>query len=127
MPHKCVRCNTLFVDGSKDLLKGCSNCSGKFFFFVRKEALEKAEEIGNRLTEEEKIQIERDALEVIGSDVDPDAPIILDLESINIPSSGKFELDLVKLFRGEPVIYKLEEGKYIIDVAQTFKNLKGKK
>src|SRR3990167_4744831 len=97
------------------------------FFFVRKEALEKAEEIGNRLTEEEKIQIERDALEIIGSDVDPDAPIILDLESINIPSSGKFELDLVKLFRGEPVIYKLEEGKYIIDVAQTFKNLKEKK
>jgi len=112
------------LDGSTDLLKGCSNCGGKFFFFVRKDALERADRVTKELSPGEKIQMERDALEIIGSKDDPDAPIVLDLESINIPSSGVFELDLVKLFRGEPVVYRLEEGKYVIDVAQTFLNLK---
>jgi len=35
---------------------------------------------------------------------------------------GKFELDLVHLFnKKEPLIYKLEEGKYIIDIAEMFR------
>jgi predicted nucleic acid-binding Zn-ribbon protein len=33
---------------------------------------------------------------------------------------GKFEIDLVDLFRGKPLVFKLEEGKYIIDIASTF-------
>lgn len=35
---------------------------------------------------------------------------------------GKFELDLVHLFnKDNPLIYKLGEGKYVIDLAETFK------
>ena len=33
---------------------------------------------------------------------------------------GKYELDLVDIFKGKPLVYKLDEGKYIIDVASTF-------
>lgn len=51
---------------------------------------------------------------------DPDAPVILDLESVRAMGSGKFEIDLINLFRKDrPLIYKLEEGKYIIDLATT--------
>ena len=33
---------------------------------------------------------------------------------------GKFEIDVVNLFnKKRPLIYKLEEGKYIIDLAST--------
>ena len=48
------------------------------------------------------------------------APVILDLESIRVMGEGKFQLDIVNLFnKKRPLIYKLEEGKYIIDLAST--------
>jgi predicted nucleic acid-binding Zn-ribbon protein len=35
---------------------------------------------------------------------------------------GKYEIDVVNLFNKErPLIYKIEEGKYIIDLASTLK------
>ncbi len=49
-------------------------------------------------------------------------PVILDIESVRATGEGKFEIDLVNLFRKDrPLIYKLEEGKYIIDLASTLK------
>ena len=51
---------------------------------------------------------------------DDDAPVILDIESVRAIGTGKFEIDVVNLFRKDrPLIYKLEEGKYIIDLAST--------
>ena len=51
---------------------------------------------------------------------DEKAPVILDIESVRAIGSGKFEIDIVNLFRKDrPLIYKLEEGKYIIDLAST--------
>ena len=51
---------------------------------------------------------------------DEDVPVILDLESIRAVGEGKFEIDVVNLFnRKRPIIYKMEEGKYIIDLAPT--------
>jgi len=39
---------------------------------------------------------------------------------VRVTGSGKFEIDVVNLFNKErPLIYKLEEGKYIIDLAST--------
>lgn len=123
MPHQCVRCNKIFQDASSELLKGCPECGGKFFFFIRKERLEKTEEITKQLTLEEKKQIEADVKEILG-DIDEEKPIILDLASINVLEPGKFELDLVRLFKGEPLVVRLEEGKYIIDLASTFEAFK---
>ena len=54
--------------------------------------------------------------------IEEEMPVILDVESIRITGSGKFELDIVKLFRKDrPLVYKLEEGKYIIDLASTLR------
>ena len=51
---------------------------------------------------------------------DEEAPVILDVESIRVTGEGKFEIDIAKIFRKDrPLIYKLEEGKYIIDLAST--------
>ena len=127
MPHQCVRCGKLIEDGSDEILKGCSKCGSHFFFFIKKDALdklkqekEKPEELFPKLTPQQRIEVEQDVKEIIGPEIEEDKPIILDLATINILEPGKFELDLVKLFKGAPVIYKLEEGKYIIDVASTF-------
>jgi predicted nucleic acid-binding Zn-ribbon protein len=39
---------------------------------------------------------------------------------VRVVGSGKFEIDLVNLFnKKRPLVYKIEEGKYIIDLAST--------
>ena len=124
--HQCVKCGRMFEDASNELLKGCSDCGGRFFFFIRKERLEQTRQVIKDLSIEQKQDIEKDAMEIIGN-ADNDMPIILDLASIEILEPGKFDLDLVKLFKKDPLVYKLEEGKYIIDVAETFKREKEKK
>ena len=128
MPHQCVRCGTFYDDASKEILKGCS-CGGKLFFFIKKEKFEKSKEIIDtaKLSEKEKVQIEDDVFDLVGVDKNRDEPVILDLESIKIKKPGQYELDLVHLFKGDPLIFKLEDGKYMIDVVESFKKLRDKK
>ncbi len=125
MPHQCVRCNTFYDDGNEAILKGCS-CGAKLFFFIRKERLEqiqKAAEEAPPVSEEERRQIESDVFDVLGVK-EPDEPVVLDLESVRVLKPGKYEIDLVQLFKGEPLIFKLADGKYIIDIAETFRRLR---
>jgi|SRR3989338_3856285 len=126
MPHQCVRCSELYEDGAKEMLKGCG-CGGKLFFFIKKE---KIEEIKNaptaHLTIKEKEQIEQDVFELVGSDIDKDAPVVLDFEAIRVSKPGKYELDIVQLFKNEPLVFRLEDGKYMIDVVQSFEKLRKK-
>ena len=124
MPHQCVKCNNIFQDGSNELLKVCSKCGGKFFFYLRKDSVTEQQKIIKKLSVEDKKKIEEDVMDILGNK--EDIPVVLDLASINIIEPGKFELDLVKLFKGDPLVYKLDEGKYVIDVAETFKNSKRK-
>ncbi len=127
MPHRCVRCGKIYDDGANEILAGCS-CGSKLFLFVKKTDLEKAEELTSSLSPEDKKQIEKDVFDIIGLKEEPDRPVILDLESIKISAPGKFELDLVNLFnKKNPLVYKLEEGKYVIDLAETFLRQKDKK
>ncbi|NOZ80836.1 MAG: hypothetical protein GXP63_04130 [DPANN group archaeon] len=126
MPHRCVRCSTLYPDGAEEILSGCS-CGSKLFFYVRKDRVEESKKITTQLTKAEKTQIEKDVFDIVGLDHKTDEPVVLDLESIRILKPGKYELDLVNLFRKRPVIYKLAEGKYVIDLPETFKKLKEEK
>jgi len=122
MPHQCVRCGNFFEDGAQEILEGCS-CGAKLFFYIKKEKLASAKkEISElKLTVEDKQQIEEDVYELIGLESDQDTPVVLDFEAVRVLTPGKYELDLVNLFKGEPLIVKLEEGKYFIDVAETFR------
>lgn len=122
MPHQCVKCGSLHEDTSNAILKGCTDCGSKLFFYVKSKDLEKAKKQIYELSDNDKEQIEEDVLDIIGEDYDKDLPVVLDIESINILKPGKYELDLVSLFKKkQPLIYKLEDGKYVVDVAQTFK------
>ena len=124
MPHQCVRCNEMYDDGAKELLEGCSKCSGRFFFYIKKKDLKEMKKITVKLTDKEKIQIEKDVFDIIGVEAET-KPVILDLESVRVIKPGKFEIDIVNLFsKNRPLIYKLGEGKYIIDIESS---LPGKK
>ncbi|MEA3329740.1 MAG: Zn-ribbon containing protein [Nanoarchaeota archaeon] len=126
MPHQCVHCSKIYPDASKELLEGCS-CGSHFFFYIKKEQLEKVKEapLVVQLNENEKKKVEKDVREIMGVERE-DVPVILDLESVRILGPGKFEIDVANLFsHNKPIIYKLEEGKYIIDLASTLNtNLK---
>lgn len=128
MPHQCVRCNKFYDDGATEILRGCS-CGGKLFFYIKKEKLEEMKRVTQEanLTRKEKEQIEKDVFDLVGSEIDKDQPVVLDLEAIRVLKPGKYELDLVHLFKGEPLIFKLEEGKYMIDLVESFKAVRGKK
>jgi predicted nucleic acid-binding Zn-ribbon protein len=134
MPHQCVKCSRIIPAGSKEIIEGCKDCGGKFFFYIRDEQLEKIKEkqlIMPEIPQKEKEVIEKEVREIAGV-VDEDAPVILDLESIRTVAPGKYEIDVVNLFnKKRPLIYKLEEGKYLIDLASTLqksvKDLKDEK
>jgi len=126
MPHQCVRCNKFYDDGAEEIIKGCS-CGGRLFFFVKASKLKdnKQPDIAASLSVEEKNRIQEDVFE-LANIKERDAPVVLELESVNVKQPGKFELDLVRLFKGDPLIFRLQEGKYIIDVAETFRRMRKK-
>lgn len=122
MPHQCVRCSIFYEDGAQEILKGCP-CGARLFFFIRKEKLEAARKVlPTELPTEQKKQIEQDVLNLVG--YKEDTPVVLDFESVRVIEPGKYELDLVQLFKGAPLIFKLEEGKYVIDIVESFERLR---
>ena len=44
MPHQCVKCSRILPEANKELLEGCANCGGRFFFYIREEQLQKIKE-----------------------------------------------------------------------------------
>lgn len=120
MPHQCVRCNTFYPDGAQEILKGCS-CGARLFFFIKKQDVEYGKELISNLSDEEKKNIEEDVREILNLPQETDRPVVLELEAIRVIKPGKYELDLVHLFKKDPLIIKLDEGKYMIDLGQAFK------
>jgi len=116
--HQCVRCGEFYKDGAKELLKGCK-CGGRFFFFVKNKTLEEVKNFQVKLTEKDKVKIEKDVFDMLGTK-NKDKPVILDLESVRVLKPGQYEISLVDIFGGKPLVYRLEEGKYIIDLSSTF-------
>jgi len=118
MPHRCVHCGKFYPAGSKELLEGCSECGGHFFFYVKEDQLEKSEDT-IQIPQEDRKKVEKEIREMAGI-TEEDTPVILDIESVRAVGAGKFEIDIVNLFnKKRPLIYKVEEGKYIIDLAST--------
>ncbi len=116
MPHQCVHCKRIIPKASRELLEGCKNCKGHFFFYIRDEQLEQIKKQPVELAVEDKKQVEKDVREMAGIK-DDDSPVILDIEAVRATGTGKYEIDLANLFRQDrPLIYKMEEGKYIIDL-----------
>lgn len=119
MPHQCIRCGTVYEDISV-VLKGCSKCGSKFFYFFKE--VPKKEEV--KLSEKEAKELEKEIRQIV--EMPEDKPVILDMETVKAIKPGKFEIDLINLFKGNPIVFKIEEGKYIIDIASTFQLIKKK-
>ncbi|MEK6842511.1 MAG: Zn-ribbon containing protein, partial [Nanoarchaeota archaeon] len=87
MPHQCVHCGEMYSAGSREILEGCSECGGHFFFYIRDEQLKKIRENPIELPQQEKEKIEKDIREMANME-DEMVPVILDIESIRVISPG---------------------------------------
>jgi uncharacterized protein len=119
MPHQCVHCGKVIDATSREILEGCSDCKGKFFFYIRDEQAEKLKEEKKvpipEFDKVDKIKVEEDVRSILKIE-DESKPVILDLESVKVIGPGKFEIDLVSLINRRPIVFKIQEGKYIIDI-----------
>ena len=119
MPHQCVHCSKIIEIGSREILEGCEDCGGKFFFYIRDNQflqLKKAVETPILdFDSVDKKKIEEDVRSILKIEED-EKPVILDLESVRVLGPGKFEIDIVSLINRRPIVFKLQEGKYLIDI-----------
>jgi len=122
--HQCVHCGAVYPDAAEEVLKGCS-CGSHFFYYIKEIPSSEIKETIVELEKADKQQIEKDIREITGLEDEPEKPVILDLESVKVIKPGKFEIDIVNLFnKKRPLIYKLEEGKYIIDLAASLSKVR---
>ncbi len=119
MPHQCVHCSKIIEVGSKEILEGCNDCKGKFFFYIRDGQVARMKEENEIPIPEfkslDKKQIEEDVRSILKIE-DDEKPVILDLESVRTLGPGKYEFDIVSLMNRRPIVFKLSEGKYLIDI-----------
>jgi predicted nucleic acid-binding Zn-ribbon protein len=119
MPHQCVHCGKIIEVGSREILDGCGKCSSHFFFYIKDEKVKQilAEQAIplQDFSEKEKDKVESDVREILKVEDDAET-VILDIESVRVLAPGKFEIDLVSLLNRKPIVFKLEEGKYMIDI-----------
>jgi len=123
MPHVCVKCGKVYEDTDQAVLKGCS-CGSHFFFYVRKERYEelksKAQEIVSNLSQDEIREMEKEVKDMLKQEGHKEDVIVLDVETIRVIKPGKYEIDIMQLFRGKPIVIRIADGKYIIDLDSAF-------
>ena len=113
MPHKCLNCNSVYENTSEVIMKGCPKCGKKLFLFIKK-IPENIAEI--ELTNEQKELVLNELNGFVDLD-EPDMPIVLKLENIRVIEPGKYEIDINQLMKKDkPLIYKVQDGSYLIDL-----------
>ena len=148
MPHKCTRCESIFVDGASVILSGCPNCGWNKFLYVKDEELEQQspEESGMTEAGEEHVidetssetkgeqssgEIIREIDDILGVEKE-DSSVTEEegerVESVRILGPGSYELNLDSLLdRKEIVMAFKEDGAYALHLGSVFKENKDKK
>ena len=133
MPYKCLSCEKIYDDFASEVGKGC-NCGSRLFFYLtqdkigkiiskfkafpmktgKNEEIEIKKEIQEDISEEEKGKIKDSVSEI--KELKERTGVVVDFETIRLLRTGKYSVNIRKLFgTKEPRIYKLEDGKYVID------------
>lgn len=148
MPHKCTRCESIFIDGASVILTGCPNCGWNKFLYVKDEELENSEEMKSDSTEEPKEHvidetsehaedtassenIIREIDDIIGEGAQAQSVTEEEgerVESVRILGPGSYELNLDSLLdRKEIVMAIKEDGSYALHLGSVFNKNSGKK
>lgn len=68
----------------------------------------------------EENKVEKDIYEILGNELKKNSSVNLEIETINIKEQGKYEIDIEKISSDEAIIFKFDDGKYIIDLDEAF-------
>jgi predicted nucleic acid-binding Zn-ribbon protein len=120
MPHQCIACGRVYDDGAAQVLHGCA-CTGKVFFYIKGER--SPNEIPFILTTTEDEESPPQPLNLQHHEI----PVLLDVEAVHVVRDGTTEIDVVNLMRDKASIYKIEDGKYYIDIEETLEQKDKKK
>jgi len=109
--HKCLRCGKKFERVVDAMLKGCPECGGNLFLYIRAGEDIRAADLVDRLKIDERVPIEGEKI-----------------ESLRILSPGVYELNLDALLEGRGLIMGLKgDGSYAIHLPSLFKKKKEKR
>lgn len=115
MTHKCVQCGTKYHDNAPELLSGCK-CGAKVFRLIKKVKEMKSGKESRK--EETALKIGIQALASSGS--------TLPESCIKLVGKGKYDINLEQAFEAPPAVYRIEKGKFVIDVDGEFKQAKNR-
>ncbi len=149
MPHKCTRCESIFIDGASVILSGCPNCGWNKFLYVSEAELEKSATKSAEESENEEVHNVIDETSSEKTDDKESEPIVREIddilgiekkdtsvteeegervESVRILGPGSYELNLDSLLdRKEIVMAIKEDGAYALHLGSVFKDNKDKK
>ncbi len=103
--HKCLKCGKKFERITKEMLKGCPECGGKLFLYLKDGEDISAAELVDRIKIDEREPVEGEKI-----------------ESLRILSPGVYELNLDKLLERKEIVMRLKEnGTYVIPLPSLFR------
>ncbi|MHC1599883.1 MAG: Zn-ribbon domain-containing protein [Candidatus Methanospirareceae archaeon] len=109
--HKCLKCGKKFERITEAMLKGCPECGGKLFLYLKDGEDISAAELVDRIKIDEREPIEGEKI-----------------ESLRILSPGVYELNLDKLLERKEIVMRLKEnGTYVVPLPSLFRKKKQKK
>ena len=109
--HKCLKCGTKFEKITEAMLKGCPECGGKLFLYLKDVEDLKAADLVDRIQIEEREPVEGERI-----------------ESLRIMSPGVYELNLDALLERKEIVMRLKEnGKYVVPLPSLFRKTKQQK
>jgi predicted nucleic acid-binding Zn-ribbon protein len=132
MPHKCARCGRVYDDGDIQILKGCSFCGGKKFYYIATKNIETRDknEIKDLIYNNIQSDIQLDNLDTL-NEIErfhkknkKNFKNIIDdreIESIKIIDDGLYQLDLDILMRRDELIIEKKDGSYALHMPSLFK------
>ena len=109
MPHRCVRCGTVYPNNSAELMKGC-NCGSRVFLFIREEdAAKQSDEHDYKWLEDEFSFLSKDKPVSIDADA---------VENLRVIEQGHYEFDLPSLMNGNPLVIKSDRDVYYVKLPE---------
>jgi len=109
--HKCLKCGKKFEKMTEEMLRGCPECGGNLFLYVKNGEVLEAKDIVERVQVEERVELEPE-----------EAPV----ESLRIMSPGVYELNLDALLEKKEVVMRIkDDGTYAIHLPSLFKKKRG--
>ena len=116
MPHRCVRCGTIYADNAIELIRGCG-CGGRLFLYMKQQ--EDLQRLGDTNWIEKELKKIAERKE--------GKPLSFEIENIRLLEKGVFELNLKSLvLNRDPVVVKDSYGVYYIKLPKKPSSVLGK-